>query len=233
MTNSWYQRTPGDRETHCGRLLDGRVHALCGAQFRAIERSGGPAALPRLPADGGQVCVICYRETLREGSRSRPLPTDTPVHDQPPTGVRVCLPCVLIRVADYSPGPPAARIGWALSVDDWHSHAIDERAEHPTGMYRAGCGHLLQTVVTLHDEPLGLPCPVCSTLQLEVVRAALDRTAAALREAQSARIACARPSGRAAGPGLTSAAPSTWCPGSIPARGSRLRRQPDPRPAAG
>jgi hypothetical protein len=67
---SWYLRSAADRDTHYGPLRDGRTHALCGAQFRPIElpTSGGPA-LPGLPPDGGQVCVICYRETLRHRSQ--------------------------------------------------------------------------------------------------------------------------------------------------------------------
>lgn len=68
---SWYLRSAADRDTHYGQLRDdGRAHALCGAQFRPIElgTSNGPA-LPALPEDGGQVCVICYRETLRDRAR--------------------------------------------------------------------------------------------------------------------------------------------------------------------
>lgn len=61
---SWYLRSLDDRDTHYGQLRDGQAHALCGAQFRPSQ-----PALPGLPADGGQVCVICYRETLRDRSR--------------------------------------------------------------------------------------------------------------------------------------------------------------------
>lgn len=51
---------------------------------------------------------------------------------------------------------------WGLSVLDWCSHAIDERAHRPTGVYKAECGHLLMMVVTLHEEPNGKACPPCS-----------------------------------------------------------------------
>ena len=44
---------------------------------------------------------------------------------------------------------------WGLSVLDWHSHAIDERGDHPIGVYRAQCGHLLMVVTTLHEAPTG------------------------------------------------------------------------------
>ncbi|MGH3934150.1 MAG: hypothetical protein ACRDS1_04085 [Pseudonocardiaceae bacterium] len=57
---SWYLRSAADRDTHHGQLRDGRVHALCGAQFPPT------ITLPGLPPDGGQVCVTCYRETLRD-----------------------------------------------------------------------------------------------------------------------------------------------------------------------
>ncbi len=28
-----------------------------------------------------------------------------------------------------------------LSVLDWHSHAMDERGDHPIGVFKAECGH--------------------------------------------------------------------------------------------
>lgn len=71
-------------------------------------------------------------------------------------------------------------VKWALSVLDWHSHAIDERRYHPIGVYKAECGHLLMVVVTLHDRPDGPPCQACAGRQLEMARAALARAAARL-----------------------------------------------------
>lgn len=56
---------------------------------------------------------------------------------------------------------------WGLSVLDWHSHAIDDLADHPLGVYKAECGHLLMMVVTLHDRPGGSPCEACAALQLD------------------------------------------------------------------
>jgi hypothetical protein len=53
---------------------------------------------------------------------------------------------------------------WGLSVLDWRSHAIDERAEHPIGVLKAECGHLLMTVTTLHEKPYGAPCEACASL---------------------------------------------------------------------
>ncbi|MGH3813285.1 MAG: hypothetical protein ACRDUV_12630 [Pseudonocardiaceae bacterium] len=71
---------------------------------------------------------------------------------------------------------------WGLSVLDFRSHAIDDRADHPCGgVYRAECGHLLMRLTTLHEQPCGKPCAACAGTQLEVARAALDRAAAALR----------------------------------------------------
>jgi hypothetical protein len=51
---------------------------------------------------------------------------------------------------------------WGLSVLDWHSHAIDERGDHPIGVFKAECGHLLMVVTTLHDEPPGRICMSCA-----------------------------------------------------------------------
>jgi hypothetical protein len=52
---------------------------------------------------------------------------------------------------------------WGLSVLDWRSHAIDERAEHPIGVLKAECWHLLMTVTTLHEKPDGAPCEACAS----------------------------------------------------------------------
>ena len=40
-----------------------------------------------------------------------------------------------------------------LSVLDWRSHAVDEFADHPLGVYRVWCGHLLMMVTELTDGP--------------------------------------------------------------------------------
>ncbi|MGH3798787.1 MAG: hypothetical protein ACRDTD_01375 [Pseudonocardiaceae bacterium] len=61
---SWYLRSAADRGTHFGQLRNGRVHAICGAQFQPI------IALPGLPRDGGRVCIICYRGSLRRDRRN-------------------------------------------------------------------------------------------------------------------------------------------------------------------
>lgn len=63
-------------------------------------------------------------------------------------------------------------VRWGLSVLDWHTHAIDEQADHPTGVFKAECGHLLMMVVTLRDQPGGSPCEVCAEQQFD--RAAQD-----------------------------------------------------------
>jgi hypothetical protein len=72
-------------------------------------------------------------------------------------------------------------VKWGLSVLDWRSHAIDERAYHPVGVFKAECGHLLMMVVTLHESPNAKPCAACAGKQLALARAALNRAAAALR----------------------------------------------------
>ena len=54
-------------------------------------------------------------------------------------------------------------IRWRLSILDWHSHAIDERCDHPPHrVFKAQCGHLLMMVTTLHDRPNGKPCEACA-----------------------------------------------------------------------
>lgn len=70
-------------------------------------------------------------------------------------------------------------------MQDWRSHAIERCRDHPSGVNRAQCGHLLLGVVALQERPVAAPCPTCATLQLELVQAALDRAAAALGEARS------------------------------------------------
>jgi hypothetical protein len=39
--------------------------------------------------------------------------------------------------------PVSAAMKWGLSVLDWRSHAINEHTEHPIGVFKAECGHLL------------------------------------------------------------------------------------------
>jgi hypothetical protein len=61
----WFLRSAADRDTHAVQQLhNGRVHAICGAQFQPIR------ALPGLPPDGGKVCILCYREALRDARKS-------------------------------------------------------------------------------------------------------------------------------------------------------------------
>ena len=71
-------------------------------------------------------------------------------------------------------------IRWGLSILDWRSHAINERAYHPVGVFKAECGHLLMMVTALYERPNGKPCDACAGKQLEAARAALDRASAAL-----------------------------------------------------
>lgn len=81
---------------------------------------------------------------------------------------------------------PPVHIEWGLSVLDWRSHTIDVcRDDHPGGVYRAQCGHLLDSVVPLRERPLAAPCPACATLQLELVQAALERAGRRIEQAQS------------------------------------------------
>ncbi|MGH3772523.1 MAG: hypothetical protein ACRDRW_14200 [Pseudonocardiaceae bacterium] len=52
---------------------------------------------------------------------------------------------------------------WGVSSLDWQSHAIDEEADHPYGVYIARCGQGLFMGAALYDEPppggwMCLPC---------------------------------------------------------------------------
>jgi hypothetical protein len=54
------------------------------------------------------------------------------------------------------------RIKWGLSVLDWRDHAIDAHHDHPTGVYKAQCGHSLMMVTPLRDKSCGEQCQECA-----------------------------------------------------------------------
>jgi hypothetical protein len=58
-------------------------------------------------------------------------------------------------------------VRWGLSVLDFGWHAIDERRDHPIGVYKAECGHRLMMVTALHDTPSGPPCQGCAAQQFD------------------------------------------------------------------
>jgi hypothetical protein len=60
---------------------------------------------------------------------------------------------------DAHPGGGAPR--WGVSSLDWRSHAIDEDAEHPRGVYVARCGQRLVRGTSLYDEAPGWMCLSC------------------------------------------------------------------------
>ena len=55
-------------------------------------------------------------------------------------------------------------IKWGLSILDWRDHAIDERRDHPIGVFKAECGHLLMMVTTLRAAPSGTQCEACAAV---------------------------------------------------------------------
>lgn len=59
----------------------------------------------------------------------------------------------------------SAAVKWGLSILDFRRHAIDERGVHPNGVLKAECGHLLQMVTPLHEEPYGRLCAACVAMQ--------------------------------------------------------------------
>ncbi|MGH3692637.1 MAG: hypothetical protein ACRDRX_01295 [Pseudonocardiaceae bacterium] len=70
------------------------------------------------------------------------------------------------------------RIKWGLSVLDFRRHAVDECAEHPIGVYKAQCGHLLMMVTPLLAAPVSSRCEVCAAVQSGRARAAERSTRA-------------------------------------------------------
>jgi hypothetical protein len=46
-------------------------------------------------------------------------------------------------------------IKWGLSVLDWRDHAINESQDHPIGVFKAECGHLLMLVTALRETSAG------------------------------------------------------------------------------
>ncbi|MGH3767462.1 MAG: hypothetical protein ACRDS0_13335 [Pseudonocardiaceae bacterium] len=53
---------------------------------------------------------------------------------------------------------------WGLSVLDWRRHAVDESIDHPIGVYKARCGHLLMMVTPLLAEPVSSRCEACAAV---------------------------------------------------------------------
>ncbi|MDQ4092310.1 MAG: hypothetical protein M3143_02505 [Actinomycetota bacterium] len=53
---------------------------------------------------------------------------------------------------------------WGLSVLDCRDHAIDERRDHPIGVFKAECGHLLMMVTALRAAPSGTQCEACTAV---------------------------------------------------------------------
>jgi hypothetical protein len=52
-------------------------------------------------------------------------------------------------------------MSWGLSILDWQAHAIDPLGDHPIGVYRAQCGHLLMMVTELCEHPPARVCAEC------------------------------------------------------------------------
>lgn len=63
VTNGWYLRSMGDRDTHSGTysIATRSVHALCGVEFEPLKRTtGAPIVLNGSPPDPDQICPACY-----------------------------------------------------------------------------------------------------------------------------------------------------------------------------
>ncbi|MGH3985681.1 MAG: hypothetical protein ACREX8_04905 [Gammaproteobacteria bacterium] len=56
---------------------------------------------------------------------------------------------------------------WARSPLDYRMHLLLPEGDHPSGLLKARCGHLLLMVITQHDQPPpGLPCERCGRIFL-------------------------------------------------------------------
>jgi hypothetical protein len=63
-------------------------------------------------------------------------------------------------------GPPVSvPVGWAVSRLDQRWHAVNERRNHPSGVWVADCGHRVLST-GLHDVPGGRVCELCASMQL-------------------------------------------------------------------
>ncbi|MGH3772324.1 MAG: hypothetical protein ACRDRW_13165 [Pseudonocardiaceae bacterium] len=60
-------------------------------------------------------------------------------------------PAAMPGVCEAHPVGLAPR--WGVSSLDWRSHAVDEDADHPYGVYIARCGQGLFMGAALYDEP--------------------------------------------------------------------------------
>lgn len=56
-------------------------------------------------------------------------------------------------------------VQWGFSVLDLSRHAINNQRNHPLGVFKADCGHLLPIVAPMTDEPYGRLCQECVNLQ--------------------------------------------------------------------
>ena len=66
----------------------------------------------------------------------------------------------------------SAPIRWAVSVADWHHHAIEDHGNHPSGVYITVCGERLLSTTRLRDAPAGrFVCLICAESQLTAAQA--------------------------------------------------------------
>ncbi|MGH3709872.1 MAG: hypothetical protein ACRDRQ_17585 [Pseudonocardiaceae bacterium] len=59
------------------------------------------------------------------------------------------------------PVPVGVAPRWGVSSLDWRSHAVDEDADHPYGVYVARCGQRLFMGTSLYDVAPGWMCLSC------------------------------------------------------------------------
>lgn len=72
------------------------------------------------------------------------------------------MPALLPALCRHRNQRGVSNLRWGISVLDWQAHAVDPFATHPSGVYRAVCGHTLMQVTQLQDQPGGRVCAGCT-----------------------------------------------------------------------
>jgi hypothetical protein len=55
---------------------------------------------------------------------------------------------------------------WAFSPLDYTAHLLLCDGDHPPGVLKARCGHLLPVAAAVHEHPAGRTCPQCALVFL-------------------------------------------------------------------
>jgi hypothetical protein len=67
---------------------------------------------------------------------------------------------------ELTPHPVSRPARWAFSPLDYAAHLLLPDGDHPYGVLKARCGHLLPTVASVYDRPCGRKCLTCEVIFL-------------------------------------------------------------------